>query len=323
MKAIVCHAYGPPDVLRYADIPTPVPAGEEVLVKVRAASVNPADRLFQGTSYAVRLMTGLRKPRDQRIGSDMAGQVESVGSKVTGFKPGDDVFGACRGAFAEYACASARALAIKPPDVTFEQAACIPIAAVTALQGLRDQGKLQPGQHVLINGVAGGVGTFAVQIAKALGAEVTGICGTANVEMVRSIGADRVMDYTLQDFTGGGPVHDLIFDLVGNHSLVACRRVLKPGGTYVGAGVGPRGSVGDFLMRWLAAIAISPLVGQRLTLFIAKMNREDLALIAGLMQAGKITPVIGRRYRLSEVPDAIRYLALGHARGKIVITFED
>ena len=234
MKAIVYYNYGSPDVLKCDVIEKPIPGDNEVLIKVRAASVNPLDWHFmRGTPYLLRLMAGLRKPTDTRLGVDVAGQVEAVGRNVTQFKPGDEVFGSCRGAFAECTCAPESALVLKPVNVTFEQAASVPVAAFTALQGLRDKGHIQPWQKVLINGAAGGVGTFAVQIAKSFGAEVTGVCSTRNVDMVRSIGADRVIDYTQEDFTKMGQLFDLFFDAVGNHSLLACRRVLSTKGIYV------------------------------------------------------------------------------------------
>jgi NADPH:quinone reductase and related Zn-dependent oxidoreductases len=318
MKAIVYSRYGPPDVLQFRDVEKPVPNDDEVLIKVHAASVNPVDRLFRGTSYIGRILTGLRKPKDTRLGVDVAGQVEAVGKNVTQFKPGDQVFGACRGAFAEYACPSESALVIKPDNVTFEQAASVPVAAFTALQGLRDKGQIQPGQKVLINGAAGGVGTFAVQIARSFGAEVTGVCSTRNLEMVRSIGADRVIDYTQEDFTKGTQRYDLIFDCVSNHSLSAIRRVLNPNGICVIAG-GPS-KVWMVLIRGLKALVWSRFVSQNFGLFIARRRKEDLTIMRDLMKAGKVTPVIDRRYSLSEVPDAIRYLEEGHARGKVVIT---
>ncbi len=231
MKAIVYHNYGPPDVLKYEEIVAPTAGDDEVLIRVRAASVNPLDWHFmRGTPYFLRIMTGLLKPKDRRLGVDVAGQVEAVGRNVTQFKPGDEVFGSCRGAFAEYACTAESALVTKPDNVTFEQAASVPVAAYTALQGLRDKGHIQPGHKVLINGAAGGVGTLAVQIAKSFGAEVTGVCSTRNVDLVRSLGADRVIDYTQEDFTKSGQGYDLIFDCVGNHSLSAYRRVLSPKG---------------------------------------------------------------------------------------------
>ena len=237
MKAAVYRRYGSPDVVRIEDVGKPVPKDNEVLIEVRAASVNPLDwHTMRGTPYFIRMMTGLRRPKIARLGVDVAGQVEAVGSNVTRFKPGDPVFGACSGAFAEYVCTRESALAAKPDNVTFEQAAAVPVAALTALQSLRDKGKIQPGQKVLINGAAGGVGTFAVQIARSFGADVTGVCSTRNVDMVRSIGADRAVDYTQEDFTRSGQRYDLILDLVGNHSLLACRRALNPKGTYVAAG---------------------------------------------------------------------------------------
>jgi NADPH:quinone reductase-like Zn-dependent oxidoreductase len=326
MKAIVYHGYGSPDVLKYEEIEKPTAGDNEVLIKVRAASVNPIDwGLMRGgfiVGLIVRVMVGARKPtrtRPGRPGRDVAGQVEAVGKNVTQFKPGDEVFGACRGAFAEYACASESALAIKPDQVTFEQVAAVPVAALTALQGLRDKGWIQPGQKVLINGAAGGVGTFAVQIAKSFGAEVTGVCSTRNVEMVRSIGADRVIDYTQEDFTKRGERYDLIFDCVGNRWLSACRHVLNPNGICVIAGAK---GVWTFLIRALEAPVLSRFVSQNFVLLFAKINQKDLNVMRELMEAGKVTPVIDRRYSLSEVPEAIRYLETRHARGKVVITLE-
>ena len=263
MKAIVYHNYGSPDVLRLEEIEKPVPNDNQVLVRVRAASVNPLDwHYMEGTPYFVRLLTGLRKPKDTRLGVDVAGQVEAVGRNVTQFKPGDEVFGACRGAFAEYACTSESALVMKPDNVTFEQAASVPVAALTALQGLRDKGQIQPGQKVLINGAAGGVGTFAVQIAKSFGADVTGVCSTRNVDMVRSIGADRVIDYTREDFTKSGQRYDLIFDCVGNHSLSACRRVLNPKGIYAYRSEDQRRWLIGPLARPIKALVLSRFVSQ-------------------------------------------------------------
>jgi NADPH:quinone reductase-like Zn-dependent oxidoreductase len=321
MKAVVYYNYGSPDVLKCEEIEKPTAGDNEVLIKVRAASVNPLDwRLMRGMPYIGRIVFGLRKPKITRPGRDVAGQVEAVGRNVTQFKPGDGVFGACRGAFAEYACASESALVTKPDNVTFEQAASVPVAAFTALQGLRDKGKIQPGQKVLINGAAGGVGTFAVQIAKSFGADVTGVCSTRNLDMVRSIGADRVIDYTQEDFTKSGQRYDLIFDLMANHSLLACRRVLNPKGIYIGAGVGTGGSLIGLLARWITALVLSRCVSQKVVIFVAKLRKEDLTVLRELIKAGKVTPVIDRRYRLSEVPEAIRYLEEGHARGKVVIT---
>jgi NADPH:quinone reductase-like Zn-dependent oxidoreductase len=342
MKAAVYSRYGPPDVVQIKEVEKPVPRDNEVLIKVRAASVNPLDEgVMKGGG---RVVTGLRQPNAARLGVDVAGQVEAVGRNVTQFKPGDAVFGVCisdpqasalrvwipKGAFAEYACAPESALVMKPDNVTFEQAASAPVAAFTALQGLRlggvgARGQIQPGEKVLINGAAGGVGTFAVQIAKSYGAEVTGVCSTRNVDMLRSIGADRVIDYTQQDytqndFTKSGQRYDLIFDCVGNHSLSACRRVLNPNGTYVMVGDrSGRGMIG-VLARLLTALVLSRFVNQKLVTLLARPDKKDLSIMHELMAAGKLIPVIDRRYSLSEVPEAIRYLGEGHARGKIVIT---
>ena len=323
MKAIVYHNYGSPDVLKYEEIEKPTAGDDEVLIKVRTASVNPLDwRLMRGGPYIFRLLSGvytsvLRKPKATRAGRDVAGQVEAVGRNVKRFKPGDEVFGACRGAFAEYACASELSLVIKPDNVTFEQAAAVPIAGLTALQGLRDKGQIRSGQKVLINGAAGGVGTFAVQIAKSFGADVTGVCSTGKVEMVRAIGADHVIDYIQEDFTKGTRRYDLIFDCIGNHSLSACRRVLNPGGACVMVG---GKNVWVVLARVVAAPVLSRFLRQKFVLFIARLNKEDLTILSELMKAGKVTPVIDKRYRLSEAAEAVRYLEEGHARGKVVIT---
>jgi NADPH:quinone reductase-like Zn-dependent oxidoreductase len=319
MQAIVYRRYGSPEVLHLEAVPTPVPGDNEVLVRVRAASVNPLDWHFmRGSPYGFRFATGLTRPKIQRLGMDLAGAVEAIGSKVTQFSPGDEVFGAGHGAFAEFACAPQSALARKPPDITFEQAASVPIAALTALQCLRDKGNLQPGQKVLINGAAGGVGTFAVQIAAHIGAEVTGVCSTRNVDLVRSAGAQIVIDYTQQEFTRGAQRYDLFIDCIGNHPLSACRRVLTPKGSYIIIG-GPSGRWIAPMDRVLRALALSPFVSQRLVFFSAKIDQPGLALIAGLIATGTVTPVIDRTYALGEVPDAIRYLEEGHARGKVVI----
>jgi NADPH:quinone reductase-like Zn-dependent oxidoreductase len=323
MKAIVYHHYGSPDVLKYEEMEKPLAGDNEVLIKVRAASVNPYDWHFmRGEPYMVRLMAGLRKPKDPRLGADVAGQVEAVGRSVTQLKPGDEVFGSCRGAFAEYVCASESKLTTKPDNTTFEQAASVPIAAFTALQGLRDKGKIRAGHKVLVNGAGGGVGTFGVQIAKSFGANVTGVCSTRNVDMVRAIGADRVIDYTREDFTKGGQSYDLILDCVGNRSLLACRRILSPKGICIMAG----GSAGRWMVRAIAR-AIAALVWSRLTSkklvgIFARASKEDLTILYELLKAGKVTPVIDRVYTLSEVPEAIRYLEEGHARGKVVISVE-
>jgi NADPH:quinone reductase-like Zn-dependent oxidoreductase len=322
MKAIVYRDYGSPDVLRLEDVAKPVPNDDQVLIRVRAASVNPLDwHYMRGLPYLVRISgAGLLKPKVQRLGVDLAGQVEAVGKNVTRFKPGDEVFGNRFGAFAEYVCATEKALALKPANVTFEQAASLPVAAITALQALRDRGKLQPGQKVLINGASGGVGTFAVQIAKSLGAEVTGVCSTKNVEMVRSIGADRVVDYTKEDFTRSGQRYDLILDMVGNHSLSDCRGVLTSGGIFVIIGSTDKGRWLGPVTGMLKAIVYSKFVSQDMGAMLATMNAKDLGVLRDLVESGKVTPVIDRRYRLSEVPEAIRYLEGGHARGKVVVT---
>jgi NADPH:quinone reductase-like Zn-dependent oxidoreductase len=321
MRAAICTQYGTPDVVQIADVEKPVPKDKEALIRVRAASVNPLDwHLKRGTPYIIRIITGLRKPKNTRLGVDVAGQVEAAGRNVSQFKPGDAVFGTCVGAFAEYVCASEQVLAVKPDNMTFEQAAAVPIAALTALQGLRDKGRIQPGQKVLVNGASGGVGTFTVQIAKAFGAEVTGVCSTRNVEMVRSIGADRVIDYTQEDFTKSGQRYDLIFDLVANHSLSACRHSLNPRGIYVAAGALHDRPMIGILGRAIAALVLSWFVSQNFVMFIAKVNKEDLAILHEFMKAGKVVPVIDKLYRLSEVPEAIRYLEDRHARGKLVIT---
>jgi NADPH:quinone reductase-like Zn-dependent oxidoreductase len=324
MKAAVYNRYGPPDVVQITDVDKPVPKDDEVLIKVRAASVNPLDWHFmRGAPYFIRMQTGLRKPKDMRLGVDVAGQVEAVGRNVTQFKLGDEVFGTCRGAFAEYTCASESASVRKPENMSFEQAASVPIAAFTALQGLRANGQIQPGQNVLINGAAGGVGTFAVQIAKSFGAEVTGVCSSRNVDMVRSIGADHVIDYTQKDFTKSSQRYDRILDSVGNHSLLACRRALSPSGTCIIVGApGGRWMLGA-LARGFTAPLLSRLVSQKLAMVLAKSSKEDLTILHDLMKAGKLTPVIDRRYSLREVPEAIRYLEEGHARGKVVITFQN
>jgi NADPH:quinone reductase-like Zn-dependent oxidoreductase len=326
MKAIVYCDYGLSN-LRLEDVEKPVPNDDQVLVRVRAASVNPYDWHFiEGTPYIVRLMgVGLRKPKDIRVGVDFAGSVEAVGKNVTQFKPGDEVFGGRGGAFAEYVCPRAdRAIALKPANITFEQAASVNIAGITALQALRDKGNVQPGQKVLINGASGGVGTFAVQIAKTFGAEVTGVCSTRNVDLVRSLGADHVIDYTKEDFAKGERRYDVILDNVPNHSLSECRRILNPNGKYVMiGGGGPNDSrwIGPF-GRVINTMVVSPFVSQKMGMMMADANQKDLTILADLMQSAKVKPVIDRTYKLSEVPVAIRYLEQGHARGKVIITVE-
>jgi NADPH:quinone reductase-like Zn-dependent oxidoreductase len=322
MKAIVYHHYGSPDLLRCEEIGKPTAGDDEVLIRVRAASVNPFDWHFmRGTPYMVRLVAGLRKPKVIRLGVDVAGLVEAVGRNVTQFHADDEVFGACTGAFAEYVCASEKDLVLKPANVTFEQAAAVPVAACTSLQGLR-KGQIQPGHKILINGAAGGVGTFAVQIAKSLGAEVTGVCSTKNVEMVRSIGADDVIDYTQENFTQSGKRYDVVFDTVGNHSLSDCRRVLGPKGTLVMVGGVSKGNWLAPFVPPLMALVMSPFLSQTLAPVLSKRSKEDLTIMQGLLEAGKVIPVIDRTYPLSEVPEAIRHLEEGHARGKVVITVE-
>jgi len=324
MKAVVHRCYGPPDVLTYEDVEKPTAADNEVLVKVHAAAVNPLDwHYMRGTPYLVRVESGLGTPTEPRLGVDFAGTVEAVGRDVKRFKPGDEVFGARTGAFGEYVTVREdRAVVLKPTNMTFEQAASVPVAGLTALQAVRDKGRIQPGQKVLINGASGGVGTFAVQIAKSFGAEVTGVCSTRNMEMVRSIGADHVIDYTQEDFTKGGQRYDLILDTVGNHSLSESRRALNANGIFVMIGGPSEGRWIGFLDQPLMALMLSPFMSQKFVPFLAQLNQGDLSLMRDLMQTGKVTPVIDRRYRLSEVPEAIRYLEQGHARGKVVISLE-
>jgi NADPH:quinone reductase-like Zn-dependent oxidoreductase len=320
MQAVVYSCYGSPDVLELADIEKPTPADDELLVRIQAAAVNPLDwHYMRGSPYFMRLMAGLGKPTETRLGVDFAGTVEAVGRDVTRFKPGDEVFGARTGAFAEYVTIrESRNVVPKPANVTFEQAASMPIAAITALEALRDKGKLEAGQKVLINGASGGVGTFAVQIAKSYGAEVTGVCSTRNVGMVRSLGADHVIDYKKEDYTDSGRQYDLIVDMVGNHGLLANRRVMSPAGTLVLVGGGKGNWIGP-MARPLTALVLSPFVGQEFVTLFAGLNKEDLALLADLMQTGEMTAVLDQTFPLTEVPDAIRYSEEGHARGKIII----
>jgi NADPH:quinone reductase-like Zn-dependent oxidoreductase len=325
VKAIVYCDYGLTN-LKLEDIEKPTPTDDQILVKVRAVSINPYDWHFiEGTPYIMRMGVGLRKPKNTRLGVDFAGTVEAVGKNVTQFKPGDEVFGGRTGAFAEYVCVRAdRAVAPKPANLTFEQVASVNIAGTTALQALRDKGKIQPGQKVLINGASGGVGTFAVQIAKSLGADVTGVCSTRNVDLVRSLGADHVIDYTKEDFAKRAERYDVILDNVPNHSLSDCRGVLTPKGKYVMVGGGGPNDgrwIGPF-GRVINTLLLSPFVSQEMGMFIADTNKKDLTVLAALMESGKVKPVIDRRYKLTEVPAAIAYLEEGHARGKVVITLE-
>ena len=317
MKAIVYDRYGSPEL---REIDRPDVADDGVLIRVHASSVNPADwYAMTGRPYIARPAVGLRKPRHNVLGTDVAGRVEAVGGSVTQLRPGDEVFGAGTGAYAEYLSAPANRLVPKPANLTFEQAAAVPVAALTALQALRDKGRVQPGHRVLINGASGGVGTFAVQIAKSFGAEVTGICSTRNVDMVRSIGADHVVDYTREDFTTGGRRYDLMIDIAGSRSFSECRRVLAPEATLVIVG-GPKtnrllGPLSHVLKTRLASVGKS----QKVVFFVSKNEKDDMVVLHDLLEAGKVTPVIDRRYELSEVPDAFRYLGDGHARAKVAI----
>jgi NADPH:quinone reductase-like Zn-dependent oxidoreductase len=320
MKAIVRGCYGKADVLRLEDVARPVPREDEVLVEVRAVALNPLDwHHMTGTPYVMRLESGLGRPTSDRLGVDFAGTVAAVGRGVTRFKPGDEVLGSRFGAFAEYVViAQDRALVPKPGNISFEQAAAVPVAAITALQGLRDKGRVKAGDTVLINGASGGVGTFAVQIAKALGAEVTGVCSTRNVELVRSLGADHVIDYTQEDFTRAGKRYDVIIDNVGNHTMRAVRDVLEPNGTYVMIG-GPKHDpwLGPVL-GFLKAPLLSRMSSQEFVVLLAQMNEPDLQVLRGLIEAGKVTPVIDRTYPFDEIPAAIAYLETRRARGKVI-----
>ena len=326
MKAIVYCDYGLAN-LKLKEIEKPTPADDQILVRVRAASVNPYDWHFvEGTPKIIRLMgIGVRKPKEIRLGVDFAGTVETVGKNVTQFKPGDEVFGGREGAFAEYVCRRAvGSVASKPASITFEQAASLNIAGITALQAARDRGKIQSGQKVLINGASGGVGTFAVQIAKSFGADVTGVCSTRNVDLVRSLGADHVIDYTKEDFTKGEQKYDVILDNVANHSLSEFRHVLTPNGKYVMIGGGGANEQGVFgvMLRPLKAMVLSKFVDQQMGMMMADSNQKDLSLLAEMVESGKMKPVIDRTYKFAEVPEAIGYLEQGHARGKVVIVVD-
>ena len=322
MKAIVQDTYGSPDVLRLKDIDTPVPDDDEVLVRVRAAAVNIGDwHLMRGMPYAMRIATGLFKPRRDVPGIDLAGRVELVGKDVTQLRPGDEVFGWCRGAFAEYACAAESSLLAKPADLTLEQSAAVGDSALTALNAVRDQGQIGPEHEVLINGASGGVGTFAVQIAKSLGAKVTGVCSAVNVDLVRSIGADHVIDYTHEDFTQSGQRYDVMLDLVANRSLSDCRRALAPRGTYVLVGAADMDRWFG-ISRQIKVLSLSPLVRQRMRVFFVRHNRADLIALKALVDAGEVAPVIDRYYELNEAPEALRHQGEGHARGKLVVAVQ-
>lgn len=323
MKAVVQDRYGSPDVLEFREVDKPVVADHEVLVRVHAATVNARDwHLMRGDPYLARLVLGFRGPKTKIRGTDFAGQVEAVGKDVKRFRPGDEVFGEADGAFAEYVCASEDRVEQKPAGLTFEQAAAVPLAGNTALMGLRDQGRVQPGQKVLVNGASGGVGTFALQIAKSFGAEVTGVCSARNVDLVRSLGADHIIDYAREDFTRNGQRYDVVLDLVGNRSLADIRRALTPSGTLVlsGGGVSEGGSLLGPMGLIIRGQALSRFARHRLLVLTATPNKENLATLRDLAESGKITPVIDRTYPLSEVPEAIRYLEVEHARAKVVIT---
>ena len=319
MKAIVCSSYGRPDVLELAEVEKPALADDLVLVKVRAASVNPADWYGVAGPLIVRPSTGLFKPRSDRTGIDFAGTVEAVGKNVTHVSPGDDVFGARSGALAEYVTVR-DAIVAKPANLTFEEAAAVPVAAITALQGLRDKGHLQAGQQVLINGASGGVGTFAIQIAKARGAEVTAVCSTGNVEQARSLGADHVVDYTREDFTRSDRRYDLLLDVAGGKSWSQLRRVLTQDATVVIVGAQKRRLVGP--IGHIVRLRVASLLrgSQKAVFFIAKTNRADMEILRELLETGNVKPVVDRRYGLAETADAFRYLGEGHARGKVIVT---
>ena len=322
MKAIVQDAYGSAEVLQLREIDIPLIGDDEVLVRVRAAGVDQGVwHMMAGMPYLIRIAGfGLRVPKNPVRGYDVAGHVEGVGENVTDFDPGDEVFGTCNGSFAEYACARADRLVLKPANLSFEQAAAVPISGYAALQAVRDQARVRPGQRVLIIGAGGGVGTFAVQLAKAFGAEVTGVASTAKTELVRSIGADHVIDYTREDFADGRNRYDVILDIAGNRSLSHLRRALAPEGTLVIVGGEGGGKWLGGIDRQLRAHVLSPFVGQKLATWISKERKEDLEALRELLEAGKVTPVVDRTFPLSEVPEAIRYLRNGRARGKVVIT---
>ena len=324
MKAVVQDRYGSLEVLELREISTPQIGERDVLIRVRAAGLNVADwAIMGGLPYVARPAYGLRKPKNGVRGMDVAGVVDAVGARVTQFKPGDEVFGSSRGSLAEYAAASENALAPKPASLSFEQAAAVPLAGSVALQAVRDHGNVRPGQRVLINGASGGIGTFAVQIAKALGADVTGVCSTTNVDLVRSIGADHVIDYTKEDFTRGAERYDFILDNVANHSLSELRRALTPAGTLV-----PNG--GQFGNRWFAgggrvisALVLSRFVSQTLRPFLVSQNQKDLIVLKELIEAGKVMPVMDRAYSLSEIALAMGRVGGGHARGKVAVTVRE
>ncbi|HVD30273.1 MAG TPA: NAD(P)-dependent alcohol dehydrogenase [Methylomirabilota bacterium] len=323
MKAIVRERYGSPDVLQLKDVERPVLDDDSVLVRVRAAAINAYDwHMLRGSPYLVRMMAGLRKPKSSAMGMDMAGQVEAVGKNVTQFRVGDEVFGARHGALAEYVRGTDKSAFVpKPAGITFEQAAAVNMAGTTALQGLRDKGQIKPGQRVLIVGASGGVGTFAVQIAKAFGAHVTAVCSTRNVDQARSLGADEVIDYTKEDFTRSGRRYDVILDVASSGSLSSRTRILEPNGILVGVGSADGSTGMASIMAGLLETAVRSRLGkQKMPFFIAKNSKEDLLVLKELIEAGKVRPVIDRTYPLNQVAEAIRYLETGHARAKVVIT---
>ena len=323
MKGVVRCEYGSPDVLRVENLEKPVPKPNQVLVRVRAASVNPLDyHYMRGTPMVMRMETGLRKPKDIRLGVDFAGVVEAVGADVKDFKPGDAVMGGGWGSLAEYVVTSEKSVVAKPENISFEEAAGVRVAALTALQALRDKGNVQPGQRVLINGASGGVGTFAVQIGKALGAHVTAVCSTRNVDLVRSLGADEVIDYTKHDYTRGNRPYDVIVDNVGNHPLTAHKRILAPKGIYVMVS-GPKGRWIAPMDRFVQARFVSRAEGQQFVGMMAQTRRADLEMLRELLATGKIRTVVDRRYPLNEAPEAVRYLETGRARGKVIVTVGD
>jgi NADPH:quinone reductase-like Zn-dependent oxidoreductase len=317
MKAVVCTKYGPPEVLQLQEVEKPTPREDEVLIRVAAASINALEWHFmRADPFFIRLMGGFQKPKDPILGADVAGRVEAVGSAVTQFRPGDEVFGFGKSTFAEYACAKENRIALKPANTSFAQAAAVPIAALTALQGLRDKGMIQPGQKVLIQGASGGVGTFAVQIAKSFGAEVTGVCSARNLEMVRALGADHVIDYRKEDFTRNGQRYDLILAANGYHPILDYRRALSPEGVYVASG----GSMPQIFQAILLGPWISRLGSRKMGNVATKTNQKDLIFLKELLEAGKVTPVIDRCYPLEKTAEAMRYFEEVHAQGKVVIT---
>ena len=319
MKAAVYHEHGSADVIKYEDVPKPSPKAKEVLLKIHAASINPIDwRLMQGTPRVIRLAGKLLKMAGQP-GVDVAGEVEAVGKDIRQFKPGDKVFGGCRGSLAEYGCSSESKIALKPDNVTYEQAASVNVAGLTALQAVRDKGKAEPGQKVLVNGASGGVGTFAVQIAKHFGADVTGVCSTRNVEMVKSIGADAVIDYTKEDFTQLPARYDVIIECIGNKTLSECRRVLNPKGKHIMIGASHEPSIVEMMVPLFKALLISPFMSRKAIPLLGKARQDDLAFLGELIANGKVTPVIDSRYPLDQAADAMRKASEGHARGKIIV----